>query len=116
MPARTLGSRSLAAARGRRRPGPGVAIAAASLGLVVAGCGGAAAHRPASTATVTAARTASPICAQTVRGALDDVALRTYDEAANGPNVLAADRRLARSRELVAAVARNDAAAARAAV
>jgi hypothetical protein len=57
-----------------------------------------------------------PSCAPTVEATLRDVATRIYDQAARGPNVVSASRRLARSATLARAVERGDAAATRAAL
>ena len=59
---------------------------------------------------------AAPSCAATVDATLRTVAMRVYAQAAAGPNVVAATRRLARSRALSRAVARGNAAATRAAL
>ena len=77
------------------------AVAAVSLALGLAGCG------------ATAARSDDPAaaarpCARTVQDTLLGVARRVYAEAARGPNVAGAARRLARSSALAAAVARDD--------
>jgi hypothetical protein len=84
-----------------------LAIAVAALGLVVAGCGGAAEADP---------HAAGQTCAQTVQNELRDVALRVYDQPMRGANAVSSERRLARSRALAAAVARDHAAATRAAL
>jgi hypothetical protein len=58
----------------------------------------------------------APSCAATVDATLRGVAMRVYSEAAAGPNVVSATRRLARSTRLERAVERGDAAATRAAL
>jgi hypothetical protein len=60
--------------------------------------------------------TANASCAPTIDATLRDVATRIYAQAAAGPNVVAATRRLARSRALASAVRRGDAARTRAAL
>jgi hypothetical protein len=55
-------------------------------------------------------------CAPTVDAALRGVAMRIYEQAAAGPNVVSATRRLARSPALARAVERGDAAQTRAAL
>jgi hypothetical protein len=59
---------------------------------------------------------AAPSCARTVDATLRDVAMRVYDQAAAGPNVVSATRRLARSPTLARAVAHGSASATRAAL
>jgi hypothetical protein len=59
---------------------------------------------------------ASPSCAATVDSTLRSVAMRVYSQAAAGPNVVSAARRLARSAALARAVEHGDAAATRAAL
>ena len=59
---------------------------------------------------------AAPSCAATVDATLRTVAMRVYAQAAAGPNVVSATRRLARSGALARAVERGDAAATRAAL
>jgi signal transduction histidine kinase len=80
-----------------------VAAALAGCGAVVAS--GRAAHRSAATS-----------CSATVDATLRDVAMRIYSQAAAGPNVVSATRRLARSKELARAVERGDPGATRAAL
>ena len=78
------------------------AIAAMALGVAVAasGCGEQA-----------AGQIGSATCREVVHNELRDVAVRVYDEAARGPNLVNSQRRLERSRALAAAVAHDDPAA-----
>jgi hypothetical protein len=79
-------------------------------GTVVAaltGCGSVAA---------TGGHAGAPSCAPTVDATLRAVAMRIYAQAAGGPNVVSATRRLARSPALARAVGRGDAARTRAAL
>jgi hypothetical protein len=102
--------------RSRAAHASALAVVAASLGLVLAGCGGGAEADPPADGTSAAAGAAGPTCAQTVQNELGDVALRVYDQAARGVNIASSEGRLARSSALAAAVARDDAAATRAAL
>jgi hypothetical protein len=95
--------------RARRCAGSALALAGPSLALLVAGCGSAAARGAAPAGALPVAATGPrQTCPQTVQNVLRDVAMRTYDQAASGPNVSSATRRLARSGALAAAVARDD--------
>jgi hypothetical protein len=94
--------------------GSGFAVVAASLALVLAGCSAGVDPDPADTPGTAGA--AGQTCAQAVHNELRDVALRVYDQAARGVNVATSEGRLARSRALAAAVARDDPAATRAAL
>jgi hypothetical protein len=63
-----------------------------------------------------AGRVAAPSCHATVDATLRGVAMRVYAQAAGGPNVVSATRRLARSSALARAVARDDSVGTRAAL
>lgn len=82
--------------------------------LTLAGCSAARVADRDGTTPVSAA--AGSTCTQTVAGTLRSVALRIYDEAAAGSNVVVAQTRLARSAALAAAVQRNSPAATTAAL
>lgn len=86
-------------------------VALVALRFVAAAFGGA--HTNAAT---TASPVAGQACARTVHAELLDVAQRIYDQAAGGGNVASSQRRLAASRGLAAAVARDDPAATQAAL
>jgi hypothetical protein len=102
--------------RANVRGGCALAVAAASLALVVTGCGSAATGSDPSGALAVAAGAPGRTCTDTVQSVLRDVAVRTYDQAAGGVNLSSSTRRLARSRALAAAVARDDPAATTAAL
>jgi hypothetical protein len=82
-----------------------------ALGALLAG---GSSHAPRQSAA--AAVSTTPTCAATVARTLRTVALRVYDQAAGGRNVVSARRRLARSAALGAAVRRGDAKETRAAL
>lgn len=89
-----------------------LAVVVGLLGLVLVGCGaGADADPDPASSTAVAASAAGQACAQTVQNELRDVAQRVYDQAARGANFASAERRLAASNALAAAVARDDTAA-----
>jgi hypothetical protein len=91
-----------------------LAVLSAGAALAAAGCAGAG---PAGAARAPGASRSRPApCAAAVASTLRGVVARIYAQAASGRNVIAAQRRLARSAALSAAVERADAAATRAAL
>lgn len=99
--------------RPRRRPGaphkPAVAAVAAAAAIAIAatvllaGCAG-------------SGPTGAAACRSATVAAVGEIAHRIYDEAHTGPNAVGYARLLARTKPLIDAVARNDAAATQAAV
>jgi hypothetical protein len=94
----------------------GACVAATSGVLVLSACGHG--YNPLAKAHTATSRTASgpAVCREAVATALGQVARRIYAEAQSGPNAVAYARMVAGSRPLLAAVARGDAAATRAAL
>jgi hypothetical protein len=80
-------------------------VVAGTVVAALAGCGA-----------IPSGRVAAPSCATTVDATLRNVAMRVYAQAAAGPNVVSATRRLERSSTLARAVAHGSGTATRAAL